>query len=55
MDRDVKIEELVFNEEIEADAIKLAALSIIKSMFSEGLISEYELQYIREKYPISVE
>lgn len=55
MDKSITQEKLKFNENIEADAIRIAALSIIKSMFSEGLISEYELKYICEKYPVSVE
>lgn len=49
------LKELEFSEEVEEMAIRLAAYSIIKELAKEELISEDELNYIREKNQIPVE
>lgn len=55
MDSLVKLSDLEYDIEVEKEAIRLAAFSIIKEMFSEGMISESELHYISEKYQIPIE
>ena len=48
MDSLVKLSDLEYDKEVEKEAIRLAAFSIIKAMFSEGMISESELHCISE-------
>lgn len=49
MDSLVKLSDLEYDKEVEKEAIRLAAFSIIKAMFSEGMITESELHFISEK------
>lgn len=44
-----------FPQEVEEMAIRLVAYNIMKELANEGLISEEELAYIREKNEIPVE
>lgn len=44
-----------FNKETEEQAIILAAYEIIKELNMEGKVTDYELEYIRDKYKIPVE
>lgn len=46
--------DIEFSEEIQHEACLLAAFDIIKCLFDEGEISEFEKNYIREKYNIPV-
>ena len=48
MDSMVKFSDLEYDKEVEKEAIRLAAFSIIKAMFSEGMISESEWHYISD-------
>lgn len=47
--------EIPFSPEAEEKAITLAAFNIMKQFCEEGKITKEELQYLAEKYGISVE
>ena len=51
----VEFTEIDYPPEIEKMAIRIAAYNIIKELEEEGMISEEELFYIRERYQIPVE
>ncbi len=46
--------EIEFPSELQQKACLLAAFDIIKCLFAEGKIDEYEMNYIRKKYDIVV-
>ena len=46
--------DIEYSEELQHEACLLAAYDIIKNLFGEGKISEFEKNYIREKYNIPV-
>lgn len=49
------VHELEFDTEVEAQAITLAAYSIIKEMYEANMISLEELNLVRAKYQIHVD
>ena len=48
------MKEIIFDEETEKLAIKLAAFQILKDLSEEGVISNVELRYIADKNGIDI-
>ena len=49
------VHELEFSADAEAQAITLAAYSIIKELYEENMISLEDLNLVRAKYQITVD
>ncbi len=50
-----QLDDIEYPEELQHEACLLAAYDIIKCLYKEGLITESEKNYIREKYTNSGE